>query len=1129
LSSLDKDRWDAVSPYLDQAMEMDPGELASWLEALRAGRPELAGDLEELLRDRESLGDEGFLEGPSPGAPPADRGLVTIGPYRLMHLLGEGGMGVVYVAEQTGPIRRLVAIKVIRPGLDSAHVLSRFAVERQTLANLDHPGISKVYDAGATEDGRPYVAMEYVDGTTLTRYCDEHRLTVRERLQLFLQVCAAIQHAHQKGVIHRDIKPSNLLVSIVDGRPFVKVIDFGIAKALTTVSGEEPLFTQTGATLGTPEYMSPEQASAGGSGVDTRSDVYALGVVLYELLVGARPFEAMDLPHGSPLALLETIRDKDPPKPTARLLSLHGAHGVHGALDEVAARRGTDSKRLLRDLGGELEWISLRALEKQPARRYASPAEMAADIERHLAGGTVLAGPPSTLYRVRKLVRRHRVGAAALAATAVGAVALAAAAFWFQHIQRQRAEERSRQEASLRARAQQAERQSREQLRESLLNQARALTSSSDPDGRTRSLAALKQAAAISPGLDLRNAALAAMATNELRVIRQWSPSLEGSLASQPDRLLRSYVRGYPDGTVSVHAIEDDSEIARLPGVGKPFATGELSPDGTWLAVKYLDSGMRVWRLKTRESPLVIANVDTFVFTPDSRRLIATCGGDSVRIFDVSSGRELFRQSTGSRDGLMPGGVRRHVALHPTEPIFMISGNGWRKIEIRRVSDGALQRYVSVPEMGMRARWGADGKSLITAHSDFSIGVWNWPAMGTPRLVLRYHRAEPVYLATDPSGRWLASAAWDNQAFFFDLQDGRLLTSQALQKVYGAADRPAFLLVSDRLWSLVAFEPPIAFEAVTTDDVLKSPREVVFSPTGRWLASSGEGGIRILDRRSGEVHTLMNDEMSLGVSFTADSRGIHAVTRDRLRAWRIEEDQATGGFAAARADVPGRGDRTFRSAVTGGTFANGDQWVTIGKDPSSHLPSWIHGRFDSTEFAASGGLTIGSSGPEVSPDGRWLAWGNWHGRNAAVTRLGGHDTPVELPVEGHARIAFSPDNRLLLVGGAEAIRAYEIGTWRELYTIPRIPPLSLSPSFAFTHDARIGAVTFPPNRVLLFDTRSGEELASLSADQYMLAGPGFSPDAGALAAASTDHHILIWDIAKLRGFLRDLGLDWDSE
>jgi non-specific serine/threonine protein kinase/serine/threonine-protein kinase len=289
-------------------------------------------------------------------------------------------MGLVYLAEQTMPFRRQVALKVVKPlRQHSAHLLARFAAERQTLATLNHTGISKIFDAGATEDGRPYVAMEYVDGLPLIRFCDEHRLTITDRLNLFLQVCAAVQHAHQKGVIHRDIKPSNLLVGSVDGSPAVKVIDFGIAKALQPSPDDETFLTQTGTILGTPEYMSPEQVTSGGD-VDTRTDVYALGVVLYELLIGVRPFEVRGQRSSSPLTLLELVREQDPPKLSTRL------RGLDDQAAATAASRRTDVRNLARHVRGELEWITLRALEKLPAQRFQSAAELGADVERYLKG-----------------------------------------------------------------------------------------------------------------------------------------------------------------------------------------------------------------------------------------------------------------------------------------------------------------------------------------------------------------------------------------------------------------------------------------------------------------------------------------------------------------------------------------------------------------------------------------------------------------------------------------------------------------------------------------------------------------------------------------------------------------------
>jgi len=327
----------------------------------------------------------------------------SIGPYRIVRRLGSGGMGVVYLAEQTEPIRREVALKVIRKGLDTTTVMRRFEAERQALALMDHPAIARVLDAGETPEGRPYFVMEYVPGEPVTRYCDRRRLTTRERLDLFAAICDGVQHAHRRGVIHRDLKPSNILVAEEGETPKPKIIDFGIAKAIDRPLTERTLFTGMGVIVGTPEYMSPEQAALSAIEVDTRTDVYSLGVLLYELLVGALPFAAEELRAAGFDEMRRRIREEDPPTPSARLSTL-GARST-----DTARERQTDAAALRRQIQGDLDWITLKALEKDPGRRYESPADLAADVRRHIADEPVEAGPPDAAYRLRKFVRRHRL------------------------------------------------------------------------------------------------------------------------------------------------------------------------------------------------------------------------------------------------------------------------------------------------------------------------------------------------------------------------------------------------------------------------------------------------------------------------------------------------------------------------------------------------------------------------------------------------------------------------------------------------------------------------------------------------------------------------------------------------
>jgi len=339
-----------------------------------------------------------------------------VGAYRIVSVLGEGGFAVVYRAEQLHPVRRIVALKAIKAGLDTRQVLARFEAERQALAVMSHTSIARVYDAGTTDRGRPYFVMEHVDGRPFTEHCDERRLPIAARLELFLQVCDAIQHAHQKGIIHRDLKPANVLVTIEGERPVPKVIDFGIAKALGGDLTDSSIETEAGQVIGTPAYMSPEQASGVIEDVDTRTDIYALGVMLYETLAGARPFDFTALRGHGLAAVQRVIREDDPPRPSARFLALRERR------EPVAAARGATRAALTRQLRGDLDWITMKALAKEPTARYASASELASDVRRHRRNEPVLAGPPSVLYRLRKVLRRRRRTVATIAIVSLAVI-----------------------------------------------------------------------------------------------------------------------------------------------------------------------------------------------------------------------------------------------------------------------------------------------------------------------------------------------------------------------------------------------------------------------------------------------------------------------------------------------------------------------------------------------------------------------------------------------------------------------------------------------------------------------------------------------------------------------------------
>ncbi len=396
----------AKSIFLAAIEDHAPEQWPGFLDQACGGDVRLRAQVEKLLRARSEMGS--FHEPPRP-APLATVGAPIIGehpgtvfgPYKLLQQIGEGGMGTVYMAEQAQPVQRKVALKVIKAGMDTRQVIARFEAERQALALMDHPNIATVLDAGRTENGRPYFVMELVKGVPITEYCDLNHLTPRERLALFVPVCQAVQHAHQKGIIHRDVKPSNVLVCIYDGKPVAKVIDFGVAKATGPKLTERTLYTSFGAIIGTIEYMSPEQAVLDQLDVDTRSDIYSLGVLLYELLTGTTPLERQRMKQLTILESLRLVREEEAPRPSTRL-------GTTQDLPSIAANRATEPKRLSGLLRGDLDWIVMKALEKDRARRYETASAFAVDVQHYLHDEPVLARPPSARDRVRKFVRRNR-------------------------------------------------------------------------------------------------------------------------------------------------------------------------------------------------------------------------------------------------------------------------------------------------------------------------------------------------------------------------------------------------------------------------------------------------------------------------------------------------------------------------------------------------------------------------------------------------------------------------------------------------------------------------------------------------------------------------------------------------
>jgi serine/threonine protein kinase len=985
--------------------------------------------------------------------------------HEILKPIGSGSYGGVWLARSAaGQLRAVKVVSRNRFSSDRPYEREFTGIRQFEPISRSHAGVVHILHVGRDDAaGYFYYVMELADAVdgdpaaVLEHYQPRtlaSELKSRGRLPLIEVLALGVQLAGALGHIHR-----HRLVHR-DVKPSNVIFVDGQAKladiGLVTGADEAKSF------VGTEGFIPPEGPGS------TQADIFGLGRLLYEAATGKDRCDFPDLP---------------------------------GDLDAWPA---SERSGLL-----ELNEILARACAPKPSQRHANAAELAGDLNVLLAGRSI-----RRAYGIEHRSRRATQIIGIAVFTALAALGVSG----FQRTQRRRAEERAGQEAALRERAVAAESRAREDLRASLLNQALALTSSGEPDRRTRALAALKDAAKIRAGIDLRNAAIAALAAPELRVVRAWGLPTTDILASRPDRQLRRYMRWNADHSVSVHSMENDAELMRLPAVAGFADYGAFSPDGLWLAVKYHDGVLRVFSLPTRAERLVIRDIALFAFTPDSRRLIADRTEGRLELFDLESGREAAHQSTFE----VPGAL----AVHPKEPFFLTSGFAHKGIEIRRVDDGSVARRLEVPEMGLAAAWTADGKTLITAHSDFSIRVWDWPSMDAPRLVLRFQRAEPVFLVTDPSGRWLVTVGWDSQANVVDLRDGRLLSSQAAQAVYAAGDRPVFLLTNNADWRLLELQPPFALEEVALHEKGKGPREAVFSATGRWLATGAPDGIRILDRMTGEVLDVTHDEPAMRIAFSADSKRLYAITLDRLRAWELRSDSATNRLRADRIELPGLGDRHFRDSTSAEIFDGGERWLSIWREPRAARASWAEGRFASDEIESRGELEPGGNDPRVSPDGRWLAWGNWHGHDAVIQHFGSREPPVVLPIAGSASIAFSPDSRLLAVGGSDEFRFYDVGTLRVVHSISRQPSRPLSPRFAFMRRSSLCAVALPPDEIRLVDPETGTELARLPANSFILWDVSFGPDDRFLAATSSDHRVLIWDLVTLRDELRELGLDW---
>jgi WD40 repeat protein/serine/threonine protein kinase len=1124
--------------FADALEKADAAERAAYLAQACGNDAQLRQHVEALLQAHEKAG--AFLEqapvapakpglaggetepakagtpnGPGPtvilSTPLTEKPGDRIGHYKLREKIGEGGCGVVYVAEQVEPVRRRVALKVIKLGMDTKSVIARFEAERQALALMDHPNIAKVLDAGATETGRPYFVMELVRGIRITDYCDQNKLSTPERLDLFMQVCHAVQHAHQKGIIHRDIKPSNILVTLHDGVPVPKVIDFGIAKATEGRLTDLTVYTELHQFIGTPAYMSPEQAEMSGLDIDTRSDIYSLGVLLYELLTGKTPFDPEKLLQSGLDAMRRTIREQEPPRPSTRLSTMLDAD-----LTAVAQRHGAEPPRLIHLIRGDLDWITMKALEKDRTRRYETANGLALDLERHLKNETIIARPPSSAYRFQKLVQRNKLAFTA-AALVSGVMVLGVIVSTWQAVRATHAKREAlvaqANEAKLRQQAEAEELAARQRAYASDMNVAKQALDGNNL-GRAQEL------------LD-----------------RQRPGPRQKDLRGWEWRYLWQQCRSDALFTLC----QKSSEIESLA----------VSQDGQWLAIGQARGGISVWDLRTRQQVFQLAegSVVYAVFSPTEPLLAFTSSAisgsgeprNTLRLWNAAT-RQMIGEFPLNNECMGLAFSKDGRTLVTSTSSFGTEGRItlWRIPEGTKVASypseqadlGSGTSFAATSDLSLAAYGLQSGRRLCVI--DLRDGKKLWTTNAAEEYV--------TALAFSPDGKTLASAAGlkESDIRLWDVASGNEI---------GRLEGHGFYVNSLVFWpdgkkvaSSSADQTIRIWDVASRKclDVLRGHREEVWRlallPDHTTLVSGcKDGAVCFWDTSVSHSHEakITLPEPMTAWRFAPDSHSV--VTSDlqgRVACWQSRDfQQAETLFEIGTNRYPGYDLLSSDGRLLAVTTANnvlqvwdisrrrlwrefpsptGTIWAQSFSDDDNKLLAWSGDDNLFREWDLDSGREVHSWRVPAeywaiasSPDQRLWLVACYGGDVLLEDLVGGGSVKRNLDAQEISAGAFSPDGKLFAVASSMGYaRVWETATWREVATL-RGYLLGVH-SVAFSGDGKRLATGGGTEAVRLWDTESWQDVLTLDGQGSVFCSTTFSPDGNAIGTMSTAGIVHLW-------------------